>query len=211
MASAPLESKQRSMKEEPRFGLWEDRRFIAIIITVAVAFLCLGVPLVYVYQTYPALRASIIFGKDLFVGFFTVSGILVALDTWRRSGLSSRRLLALRFVEDFGNESSKSGWRMLAKQISQGDSVQIGEIWNSDSVVRQEVMRLLNSCERIAQAVNEGSADERTVSERIGLAMWVFFSTMYPLVLHLRKETNDPGLLMETEHLLSRWRKRSLI
>jgi hypothetical protein len=46
MASAPLESKQHSMKEEPRFGLWEDRRFIAIIITVAVAFLCLGVPLV---------------------------------------------------------------------------------------------------------------------------------------------------------------------
>jgi hypothetical protein len=89
---------------------------------------------------------------------------------------------------------------MLAKQISQGDSVQIGEIWNSDSVVRQEVMRLLNSCERIAQAVNEGSADERTVSERIGLAMWVFFSTMYPLVLHLQKETNDSGILMETEH-----------
>jgi hypothetical protein len=160
-------------------------------------------------QTYPALRASIVLGKDLFIGFFTVSGILVAAETLRRSALSSRRLLALRFVDDWGTELSKSGWRALANEIAKCDSTRIDEVWNSDAGVRQEVGDLLNSCERIAQAIDDGSADERTIRERLGLRMWAFFSAFSPLVLYLRQVNSDPKMFVRTERLLARWHQRA--
>lgn len=196
------------MKEDPSTAVWEDRRFVAIVITVAAVFLCFGWPVVYIYQTYPELRASIVLIKDLFIGFFTLSGILIALENLRRSGLSSRKLLALRFVDDWGTEFSKSGWRILAKQIAECDQAQIGEIWNSDSSRQGEIRSLLNSCERIAQAVNEGSADERTIRERIGPTVSAYFSTVRPLVAYLRYEKRNQYLLIETERLVSRWEGR---
>jgi len=196
------------MKEEPSIAVWEDRRLLAIIFTVAAVLLFGGGALVYIHQTYPDLRASIVLAKDLFIGFFTVSGILVAAESLRRSALSSRRLLALRFVDDWGPELSKSRWRSLANEIAKCDSTRIQEIWNSDAGVRQEVVDLLNSCERIAQAVNDGSADERTIRERLGLRMRVCFSEVSPLVLYLRQVSSNPQLFVETEHLLARWQER---
>jgi len=195
------------MREEPSIAIWEDRRLVAVVITVGLVFLSGGSALVYVHQTYPVLRASIVLVKDLFLGFFTVSGILVAAETLRRSALSSRRLLALRLVEDWSTEVSRIDWRALVSEVAQSDSVRMHEIWNSDPTVRQELVGVLNSCERIAQAVREGSADERTLRERLGLMMTRYFSDLKPLVLFLRWLYSNPHLFEESERLLGDWER----
>ncbi|HTU44877.1 MAG TPA: DUF4760 domain-containing protein [Bryobacteraceae bacterium] len=190
-------------EEPPSIGLAEDRRLIAILIIIGAVFLLGGSALVYVNQTFTALRPSIILAKDLFIGFFTVSGILVAVETLRRNALSSRKLLALRFVEQWNAERLDVEPHLT--EIFRDDGFRASESLQGSPVARQKIIDLLNSCERIGIAVLDGSADERTIRERLSPAMESYFFRLSPLIQAFRSQYNDHHLFKNTERLLKRW------
>jgi hypothetical protein len=68
--------------------------------------------LVYCNQTYPELRTSIVLGKDLFIGFFTVAGIFLAVENLRRTALTAGTSVALRLVEKW-NAMDWKDWHAL--------------------------------------------------------------------------------------------------
>jgi len=194
-----------ALKEEPSIGLRDDRRILTIILTMAVIFFVGGSVLVYINQTYTVLRPSIVLAKDLFIGFFTVSSLLVAAETLRRSALSSRKLLALRLFDQWEAQHLDSDVQAVIREIAEAGQGKLCEIVEGDKRIRKKIIDFLNSCERIAIAVVDGSADERTLRERMMPTLAVYFRELSPLILNLRRNYAESHLFIYTERLLARW------
>lgn len=198
------------MKEEATTRVREDGRLIAIILVVATLFVFGGGTLIYLNQKHSDWRTSVVLGKDLFIGFFTVCGILVAVESLLRSARSSRRLLALALADNWTAEWSSGTWRPLAAKLNQFFKPSPDEIYKNDRVAYDEIASLLNSCNRIAQAVIDGSADERTLRERLGEPMQAFYAAVNPMIMDMVLRTKTVGLYYKTQWLLDRWKAQKI-
>ena len=171
---------------------------------IGVFFIVGSVILVYCNQTYPELRTSMVLGKDLFIGFFTITGIFLAVENLRRSALTARTSVALRLVEKW-NAMDWRAWHALRGNLHGKPSETVA----SDILNKHEetVAIPLNFMEEIAAAVNAESADNLQIWLSVGPTMVEYYDTLAPWVAHYRTLNARPHAWIEVEKLINRWKK----
>src|SRR5579871_2132956 len=155
---------------------------IALIAVVVVLIFAVGGPfLVYFHQTYPSLRASMVLGKDLFIGFGTVAGILLAAENLRRAAVSARTSVALRLVERW-NDPKTAGlwtrWHELHHELTGKSESDVVSMVSKDD--QSTVADVLNFLEEIATSVNTKAADDRQIWLALGPTIMEYFDTLLP-------------------------------
>lgn len=174
-------------------------------VILALIFAIGGSFAVYYSQTYPDLRTSIALGKDLFIGFFTVAGILLAAESLRRSALSDRVTVALRLVERWNDPKTWEHWYVLKDTLaSKADSDLVTSIDNDRD--RKTVAGTLNFLEEIAAAVNSKAADERQIWRSVGPTMVEYFRILLPWIEYYRMKDSRQHAWVESERLIKNWR-----
>ena len=174
----------------------------AIAYIIGALFIVGSVILVYCNQTYPELRTSMVLGKDLFIGFFTIMGIFLAAESLRRSALAARTSVALRLVERW-NAMDWKNWHNLRVGLRDVPSQTVtSTILNAHE---ETVAVVLNFMEEIAAAVNAESADDIQIWLSVGPTIIEYYATLRPWILHYRAVNNRPHAWIEIEKLINRW------
>jgi hypothetical protein len=161
---------------------------------------------VYCSQTYPDLRTSIALGKDLFFGFFSVTGILLAAESLRRSALSDRVSVALRIVERWNDPKNWEQWYALKEKLNGKPAGDLVTMLDNDSD-RRTVVGVLNFLEEIASAVNAKAADDHQIWTAVGPTMVEYFRLLLPWVLYYRENERRPHAWVQAEKLMKRWQE----
>ena len=168
-----------------------------------VLFVVGSIILVYCNQTYPELRTSMVLGKDLFIGFFTIMGLFLAVENLRRSALAARTTVALRLVEKW-NAMDWKAWHGLRDNLrSMPPTMVISTILNAHE---ETVAVSLNFMEEIAAAVNAKSADNRQIWLSVGPTMVEYYDTLAPWILEYRAQSKRSHAWVEIEKLINRWK-----
>jgi hypothetical protein len=118
--------------------------------------------------------------------------------------------VGLALADNWTAEWSSGTWRPLAAKLNQFFRPSPDEICKNDRAAYDEIASLLNSCNRIAQAVIDGSADERTLRERLGEPMQAFYAAVNPMIMDMVLRTKTVGLYYKTQWLLDRWKAQKI-
>jgi hypothetical protein len=169
---------------------------------IAILFVVGSAILVYWNQSYPELRASLALGKDLFIGFFSILGIFLAVENLRRSALTARTSVALRLVERW-NLMNWEKWHGLRSILLSTPSEAV------TSAIRNEhedtVAAPLNFMEEIAAAINGKSADDLQIWLSVGPTMIEYHDILAPWIADYR--TSNRHAWVELEKLIIRWKR----
>lgn len=183
----------------------EDVLLWKILAGGALVFAIGGSALIYFHQTYPALRGSLILGKDLFVGFLTIAAIAIAAENMRRTAAAARASVALRFVERWNDPklaALKDQWHEIYYDLKKLGPDEIAQRLEMDMQARTIVTEMLNFCEEIAHAVNVKVADETLIRRLLFDTIRDYYSTLLPWI-RVRRVTRsdaweDIKLMIET-------------
>jgi hypothetical protein len=183
---------------------------VAIWATLVVLIFLIGGPIsVYCNQTYPELRTSVVLGKDLFVGFFTVAGILLAVENLRRSAMSARVLVSLRLLERWNDPNLETHlwtrWRTLRGELKDKQDIELVNCIANGN--RETVLDVLNFMEEIAAAINSKAADDQQIWRAVGTIMMEYFSVLSPWITDCRVKRNQPDLWVEFQTLVNHWKR----
>lgn len=177
-------------------------------VLVVLVFIVAGPILVYCNQTYPELRTSIVLGKDLFVGFFTVAGILLAAESLRRSALSARTSVSLRLVERWNDPKTETLWTAWHKLYEELKGKQDCEVVKYIAEENQNTVGgVLNFMEEIAAAVNAKAADDQQIWKSVGPTMREYFLVLSPWIADYREKRNRSHAWVELEALVNHWKR----
>ena len=163
----------------------------ALLVGGILAFGIGGAGLIYFHQTYPELRGSLILGKDLFVGFLTISAIAIAAENMRRTAAAARASVALRFVERWNDPKLaelRNQWHEIYYDLKKLGPAEIAQRLEVDMKARTIVTEMLNFCEEIAHGVNVKVADETLIRRLLFDTIHEYYSTLLPWI-RIRRAT----------------------
>ncbi len=172
-----------------------------ILTSGAVFFLVAGSVLVYCHQTYPALRASFVLGKDLFVGFLTLAGLAVAAENLRRTAVATRTSVALRFVERWNDPQRaalRDAWHKLYEALEGLSAPDVVKRLKSNDAERTTLTEVFNFFEETAHAVNTHAADKDLLESLLGETVRGYYAAAEPWIKERRTDRPDAWEQLET-------------
>ena len=171
-----------------------------LLIASAGTFVLIGAALVYLHQTYPVLRASIVLAKDLFVAFLTVTAIGVAAENIRRTAVAARAAVALRFVERWNDPNLapfRKAWHALYDELRTQPPAVVHQRLQDDDDARTTATDILNFFEEIAHAINAGAADRALLDRVLGETICGYYTAVAPWVVVRRVTRPDAWVEIE--------------